>query len=850
MPIFRCPSSSSLSSSASSCSDQSSSSSYGDDYPHPLGFSRYGIDDDSDDESDGVDPIRTVMKPVTDAREPTRLPSARENELALHHSLTRSIRQRQFDAGLDDITNNMERIAALVKCADVIVNDATQTKFIQNQCASLSKLELLANVAAQQDRKIDVWIQEERAKMERDREEVVQALQMLIDRDQNRADAVLAQQNADAREATRVSEDAARATELKEEEERARLEAKAQAEAQAEQAHRVREEADVAKRAEIQAAKQKALQFQTDAQELVSKLVTTRASIAPFEKSKAVSKRRLQIKKVVKGKLNTLQHNAIKVNEVSTEIVQALQAAKLDDGHPGPEDLPEAKLGFMYFLDLLASNVIVRASATTFDSSGGEGFPLANCVALIAAKVPELSIILSAHIYAVCPAVIPMLPQVKKNASDDEFMCALGMKKDAKTGDFETFPRFLNRTEGLISISAAIMCCSYSSDVTGGTDNEKAKTLHVLLGGQEGALNWLKRFLNLLPLNDENDSSTLPLITAPVLTSFLTVAGCMLIKMYPNEFMPLWRETIVKRVLPRLDQGIGAPSALRLDKLVKDVNGFQSLPKGAIAELYVMNATSAPPPAQIKVASSGGTSRGFANMANSSSFPSSGNASNNPFDTNHAQTNAGSTSDHFNYNSNPFAPPPTTAAATSQSSGGWNSSSNQQSSPFGPSTTTNMALNSNSNSNSNPFSAQPTNPSPFAASNNAPSPFAATSANTATTTSFGPSSSSVSNPFGANSSNNNGFAAPSPFGTSQNTANNDEFNTSNHGGGSRGRGKQPPLCRFFAQGRCRAGNACKFSHDTGNNQNQNQNDGNSWSIPISDNSGGKSNNNPFGRGGW
>mmetsp|Transcript_10696 Transcript_10696/g.16067 ORF Transcript_10696/g.16067 Transcript_10696/m.16067 type:complete len:854 (-) Transcript_10696:163-2724(-) len=853
MPIFRCPSSCSLSS-----SDSESSSASCDDYPHPLGFSRYGIDD-SDDDSDDVDIdyiSPSVIKPVIRLREPTRLPSARENELALQHSLTRSMRQRQFDAELQDVTNDMDRIAALVKCADVIVSDETRTEFLQNQTASLSKLELLANTAAQRNREIDVQLQQDRARMERDREEAAQALKLLIERDQRRADVILAQQKAEEREAIRVSEETAKAVALKEEADRKRQEEETRVRREreeAEAAEAVKQAAEAVKQAEVKAAKQKALQFQTDAQELIQKLDTTRASIAPFEKSKKVSKRRLQIKKVVKGKLNTLQNNAVKVKEVSTEIVQALQATKSDDDSQISADSPEERLGFMYFLDLLASNVIVRASAETFDSSGGEGFPLANCVALVAAKIPELTPILSGHIYTVCPAVIPTLPQVSQDASDDDFMEALGMKKDAKSGDFETFDRFLNRTEGLIAISAAIMCCSYSSTgAIGNDDNHDAKT--VLLGGQEGALNWLKRFLELLPLSDTNDNSIMPLITAPVLTSFLTVTGCMLKHKYPAEFTPLWRETIVKRVLPRLDQGaIGAPSALRLKKLVEGVDAFQSLPKGAIPELYVMEASSAPPPAQVNVAPSGFSSGGFANNNNMATpFATSSSSSNNFNSSNTTNPFVNVNAQHTNNaTNNPFAP-----SAAPSGGGGWNSSTTPFSSSTTTMTTTPMTTNNNNvNSNSNPFAtmqSQQPNPSPFAVSttnnnNNFSNPFGTSSNTTATsTTPFGHSNSN-SNQFGNNNNNNNSFA-PSPFASSQNTANNGRYQ------GKKGKGKQ--MCKYFARGICRYGNSCHFSHDMGNgndhNGNQNNNGGGySWSIPISGNHGGKSNNNPFGgRGGW
>ena len=54
--------------------------------------------------------------------------------------------------------------------------------------------------------------------------------------------------------------------------------------------------------------------------------------------------------------------------------------------------------------------------------------------------------ILAAHIYTVCPTAIPKLPSPTTDASEDALMKSLGMSKDKK-GEYETFDRFLTRTE-------------------------------------------------------------------------------------------------------------------------------------------------------------------------------------------------------------------------------------------------------------------------------------------------------------------------------------------------------------------------------------------------------------------
>ena len=65
-----------------------------------------------------------------------------------------------------------------------------------------------------------------------------------------------------------------------------------------------------------------------------------------------------------------------------------------------------------------------------------------------------------AHIYTVCPLAVPTLPTPSENASEDEFMESLGMLK-LKDGSFETFERFLSRTE----VSGFFCHCVLSSSI-------------------------------------------------------------------------------------------------------------------------------------------------------------------------------------------------------------------------------------------------------------------------------------------------------------------------------------------------------------------------------------------------
>jgi hypothetical protein len=79
-------------------------------------------------------------------------------------------------------------------------------------------------------------------------------------------------------------------------------------------------------------------------------------------------------------------------------------------------------------------------------SPRGDGFPLANMLALVSIDSKDLIPVLTAHIYTVCPTAIPTLPTPSPDASEEELMQSLGMLK-GKNGEFETFERFLARTE-------------------------------------------------------------------------------------------------------------------------------------------------------------------------------------------------------------------------------------------------------------------------------------------------------------------------------------------------------------------------------------------------------------------
>lgn len=76
----------------------------------------------------------------------------------------------------------------------------------------------------------------------------------------------------------------------------------------------------------------------------------------------------------------------------------------------------------------------------------GDGFPLASMLAMLSVDNKDLVPVLTAHVYTVCPTAMPTLPNPSKDVSEDVLMESLGMSKDKK-GEYETFEKFLSRTE-------------------------------------------------------------------------------------------------------------------------------------------------------------------------------------------------------------------------------------------------------------------------------------------------------------------------------------------------------------------------------------------------------------------
>lgn len=493
-----------------------------------------------------------------------------------------------------ELVSRMNRIAMLVKAASVSTTDdagtcSVTTKHLSGDVKFQSLLQ-----AARDHRQRDIQVKKE---MERYRKELLdkqkkdaEILLSIIHREKAKAEIILYQEQKEEEkimeEQRRLVEQEreAREQELREQEKRLEQELKEkemqkELERKEEERRLEQEQIKEAQKMEQEEIEKKKIEYVTKAQDMVEKLSQIRASVEIFEtsKDKIISKRRLQMKKIARGKMNTLSHEKDKVEIVTQQVVDALQASVQEDGilkqqmEAGDASVTiEMTRGTRYLMDLIASTVIVRVQAEGFNGTRGDGFPLAHMLAQTSARVEEdFSLLLTAHIYSVCPTAIPTLPFPADGSSEMELMESLGMQKD-KNGEYESFDRFLARTEGLISIMGEIVSSAPSD--------------HNLLGGHRGGLVWLERFLDLLP----PEQSPLPLLTAPVLVAFLTAAGHMLMNKFPQEFSAMFHR-IANDVSKRLDKStIGQPSATRLNKLLLGgIEYFQNeLPHGAIHDFY------------------------------------------------------------------------------------------------------------------------------------------------------------------------------------------------------------------------------------------------------------------------
>ena len=336
---------------------------------------------------------------------------------------------------------------------------------------------------------------------------------------------------------------------------------------------------------------------------------------------------------------------------------------------------------------------------------------------------------------------------------------------------------------------------------------------HTMFGGHKGAIQWLQRFIGLLPKAPD----TLPLLTAPVLDAFLVGAGHMMARVFPNEFSPLLN-IIAKDIVTRLDEGpIGAPRALRLKIVIE--GGFPSfqrnIPPRALSALYYTGGSefsfgsndvgNQRPPMQAFAVPT--TTQSSNSTFSPDPFGGASKTVLNPFGEG-VKTTSSSLGGQLGKSSGPFGGTPMTFGGVSQTS---KSTFPSPASALGvePVQTSNIMF----AKASNPFGGI-TNLSstPFVES----TPFGGgeqtmSISDIDTLGGVTPVNTLAPGPFGSTP-----FGVKNQVGISQSQfGNNNNYN--NQRNSSRGGETSKAPCRYFAQGNCRNGDNCPFSHEVPSN---------------------------------
>jgi hypothetical protein len=289
--------------------------------------------------------------------------------------LSSSSSMKQHDIEDDSI----DKVTQLLQAASVVDKNQVVPKLLlsdqQQQQSRLLDLATLADRELDEIRKRSI-LQEQ--SFTQQHLEAAQALKLLMKREEEEAlkviklekeerkkrDAALQafreQEEADEAERERVAAEEREKDELAEKERQAK-----------DQLRRDEKEARRKAAAEEEAKK---TEYIAKAKRLVAKLVELRASVEPFEKDKQVSKRRLHMKKTVRGKVNTLNPDPEKIKSIAAEVVNEINLAREEDeqnkqqAQSGNTQITTIMTrGKRYLVDLLASTAMVRCQAEGFN---------------------------------------------------------------------------------------------------------------------------------------------------------------------------------------------------------------------------------------------------------------------------------------------------------------------------------------------------------------------------------------------------------------------------------------------------------------------------------------------------
>ena len=325
----------------------------------------------------------TIRKPI--------LNNSKETAILLNHHFRQS---RVED--IDPLVNRMDRIAALVKAASSYPETPTATSTrralprtmgVANSYASgTKKFESLLRAAKNQklaeekaESEIDQYSKQLFSKQKAD----AALLLSLIQREQAQSEIILQRER-------RVKEHILEQERLEQDQRDSEEKDRRRKEEQAQEAHRVelerqeeekrmKQQAKEEGEARIKAALAKKTEHIAKAKKMVQKLDQVRESIHLFETSKerAISRRRLKMKKVAGGKMSTLSREKEKVDTVAKVVIDALEQSYQEDValkqqmQSDPSITREMTRGCRYLMDLIASTVVKRVQADGFNGYVG-----------------------------------------------------------------------------------------------------------------------------------------------------------------------------------------------------------------------------------------------------------------------------------------------------------------------------------------------------------------------------------------------------------------------------------------------------------------------------------------------
>lgn len=348
---------------------------------HPLGFStgRFALDANSESLEHYkrrwgyVYPFETAEEDSwfsSSSRAICRYPPL-SNYLDPETAPTKALlRQQQHQHAPQVEHDTMDRLATLLQAASIV--DTSRSAALAVVDSSYT------TTAATNDASTEQRIQQEmavhRQRIKQENLEAAKALAQLISLEEQKA-----QKIRQAQEKEQAALEKERQHQEKEAEAQRQLEQKEQdaadkAKDEAATAERERATKKLEQKRRIEREKKKEQEYLLRAKKIVAQLVQVRASVEPFEKSKALARRRLGMKKIVNGRVNTLAENAEKIKAVAMEVSQAISAARAEDEQikqqlqaNTPNVTPEMARGKRYLIDLLSSKVIVRAQAEGFN---------------------------------------------------------------------------------------------------------------------------------------------------------------------------------------------------------------------------------------------------------------------------------------------------------------------------------------------------------------------------------------------------------------------------------------------------------------------------------------------------